>query len=122
MHRFSEGEDTFKLLVFAFVLLVNLHFWILWLSHFVTVLVRLHLGKVRRVCLLLGVRVLSDRQVVNTYEEDLWGVLQGRKEGGEAAGPGEADQADDKQKEEAEQKVELPEMESLDDFFEEIQV
>ena len=122
MHRFSEGEDTFKLLVFAFVLLVNLHFWILWLSHFVTVLVRLHLGKVRRVCLLLGVRVLSDRQVVNTYEEDLWGVLQGRTEGGEAAGPGEADQADDKQKEEAEQKVELPEMESLDDFFEEIQV
>ena len=94
-HRFSQGEDTFKLLVFAFVFLVNLHFWVLWLSHFVTVLVRLHLGKVRRVCLMLGVSVLIDGQAVITYEEDLWRVLQNRKAGGEAAGPGEADQVGD---------------------------
>jgi hypothetical protein len=69
--RFSQGEDTFKLLLFAFVLIVNIYFWVHWLSHFITVLIRLHIGKVKRVCLMLGVRILNDRQVVNTYEEDL---------------------------------------------------
>ena len=44
---------------------------------------------------MLGVSVLIDGQAVNTYEEDLWRVLQNRKAGGEAAGPGEADQVGD---------------------------
>jgi len=43
--QLSELEDTFKLIVFILVFLINFAFWGHWLYHFAQVMVRNHFMK-----------------------------------------------------------------------------
>ena len=66
--QLSEIGESFKLLVFVLVFLINLAFWSYWAYHFVQVLVRNHFKKFKKVCSWLSIKVESK---VLSYEKDL---------------------------------------------------
>ena len=66
--QLSEVEDTFKLIVFILVFLINFAFWGHWLYHFAQVMVRNHFTKLQKACSCFGIKLESK---VDSYEMDL---------------------------------------------------